>query len=71
MDVKVVKKSDAEDKTIAEDTKSSTAAPNPFVTPNSKNTDQKTTNSFYPELPRRVMEIPGGPRKSDNPITVF
>ena len=66
----MVKKSDAEGKFIAEDTTASANTPNPFMTPNSKNTDQKPTTSFHPELPRRVMEIPGGPRRSDNPMSL-
>jgi len=53
-----------------ENTTRSSAAPNLFVTPNSENIEKKTMNSSHPELPRRVVEIPGGPRRSDNPMSL-
>ena len=66
----MVKKSDADSNFISEDATASANTPNPFVTPNSKNKGQNPTASFHPELPRRVMEIPGGPRRSDNPMSL-
>ena len=66
----MVKESDAKDKFIAENATASDNAPNPFVTPDSENTKQKSRASFRPELPRRVMEIPGGPKRSDNPMSL-
>ena len=38
--------------------------PKAFIKP----TTQKGPAPFHPELPRRVREIPGGPRQSDNHI---
>jgi cytoskeletal protein CcmA (bactofilin family) len=66
----VKKKSDVKDKSIVDDATASNNSPNPFVTSGSKNTEQKPITSFHPELPRRVMEIPGGPKRSDNQMSL-
>jgi cytoskeletal protein CcmA (bactofilin family) len=58
----VVKKNNLNENTSVSNTGDPTNAPKPFI----KTTVQTGSAPFHPELPRRVREIPGGPRQSDN-----
>ena len=58
----MVKTNELNEKTSVSNTGGSTNAPKPFMKANV----QTGSAPFHPELPRRVREIPGGPRQSDN-----
>jgi cytoskeletal protein CcmA (bactofilin family) len=66
LEIKVVKKNDIEDNTTDNQKADATSGPMPFVKP----TAQTKTVPFNPELLHRPRELPGGPRRSDHPMTI-
>ena len=45
-------------------------SPQPFIKKNTSGTNKSQNAAVHPELPRRVMEIPGGPPRSDHMISI-
>ena len=70
MEIKVVKKSDVKNEETIKKATLPKGAPQPFVTADMKNINKTSPAALHPELPRRVMEIPGGPKRSDHLIPI-
>ena len=70
MEIKVVKKTDLQDKTTADHTTASEDGPKPFTKTNAGNVIKTEPAPFHPNIPHRVVDIPGGPRRSDHMLSM-
>ena len=70
MEIKVVKKTDLQNRTTGDRTVASANGPKPFTNTNAKNLAKTGKALFHPDIPRRVIEIPGGPKRSDHMLSI-
>jgi cytoskeletal protein CcmA (bactofilin family) len=70
MEIKVVKRTEMRDEETVEHPKLPEGAPKPFVKKGPDSKSKPTSAALHPELPRRVMEIPGGPKRSEHILPI-
>ena len=66
----MVKKSDTKNEETSKKAKLTREAPKPFITADKENMNKTSPATLLPELPRRVVEIPGGPKRPDHMIPI-
>lgn len=66
----MVKKSDVKNEETIKKENLPRGAPQPFVTADTENKNKTSPAALHPELPRRLMEIPGGPKRSDHMMSI-
>ena len=70
MEIKVVKRTDLQNRTTGDRTVASANGPKPFTNTNAENLAKTGKALFHPDIPRRVIEIPGGPKRSDHMLSI-
>lgn len=70
MEIYVVKKTDTTNDEAVEHGIMPDRSPQPFIKKNTTGTKKIQNAALHPELPRRVMEIPGGPSRSDHMLSI-
>ena len=70
MEIYVVKKNDTTNDEEVEHGLMPNRSPQPFIKKNTRGTNKSQNAALHPELPRRIMEIPGGPSRSDHMISI-
>jgi cytoskeletal protein CcmA (bactofilin family) len=70
LEIKVVKKTDSQNNTTDNHTVASANELKPFTKPNAENLTKTGKDPFHPYIPRRVIDIPGQPKRSDHMLSM-
>ena len=70
MEIKVVKKTDLQNNTTDDHTVASANGPKSITKTNAENLTETGKAQFHPYIPRRVLDLPGRPKRSDHMLSM-